>query len=139
MPNHKKILLIEDNEQYRKLLSDSFTAAGFEIKEAADGVSGLSLAQVEAGFDVILMDLKIPNIDGLELIKKLMEKPTVDKNGPIIALTSVTQDYIKEEVVRRGALEVIAKDEVTPDQLIEKVNTFIQEHPLKKLQTLETP
>ena len=138
MPNPKKILIIEDNEQYRQLLKDSLSTAGFEISEAADGVSGLSLAQLEGNFDLILTDLKIPKIDGLELIKKLMEKPTVDKNGPIIALTSVTQDYIKEEVVRRGALEVIAKDEVTPDKLIEKVNSIIQEHPLEKPPTLKT-
>lgn len=130
MPKAKKILYIEDNAEYRKMFVKLLTAVGYEVKEAADGVEGLSLAQIEGGFDLIIADLKMPKMDGLELIKQLKKKPTTTPNGPIIALTSVTQDYIKKEVVRRGAVEVIAKDELTPQEMIEKIKTVIKKHPL---------
>ena len=71
-------------------------------------------------------------MDGLEFIKQLKAKPTAKPNGLIVAFTSVTQEYIKDEAMRRGAIQVIAKDESSPDQLVEKIKTIIKNHPLPK-------
>lgn len=128
MAGKHKILIIEDDAAYRKLLTDIFSLEGFEVQEASDGVNGVYLAQVEGGFDAIITDLKMPNMDGLELLGELQKKPVAEKNGPIVVVTSVTQDYIKEEALRRGAKEVIAKDEATPNEIVGKITALIAEN-----------
>jgi CheY-like chemotaxis protein len=131
MPVIKKILFIEDNTQFREMFSQLLEKEGFDVRQAPDGVEGLSVAQVEGGFDLIIADLKMPTMDGLEFIKQLKSKPSSKPNGPVIALTSVTQDYIKEEVVRRGAVDVIAKDEAPPQEIVEKIKEIIKANPIR--------
>ena len=130
MPNLQKILFVEDNPEFRQMFTALLTASGFEVQQATDGIEGLSIAQIEGGFDLILADLKMPKMDGLECINELKTKPTAKPNGPIVAFTSVTQEYIKDEAIRRGAIQVITKDESPPEQIVEKIKTIIKNHPL---------
>jgi DNA-binding response OmpR family regulator len=68
----KHILIIDDEEDIRKLLRDFFEREGFEVFEAADGVTAIEIATIKR-FDVVLTDLKMPAPDGLEVLKEIRD------------------------------------------------------------------
>lgn len=81
-----KILLVEDNEMNRDMLSRRLQRRGYHIVTAADGEQGLSLARVEAP-DLILMDITLPEMDGWE-VARLLKADEGTRHIPIIALTA---------------------------------------------------
>jgi two-component system cell cycle response regulator DivK len=81
-----RILLVEDNEMNRDMLSRRLERKGFEVKMAVDGRQGVEMARA-GGYDLILMDMSLPEIDGWEATRQLREAPET-KTVPIIALTA---------------------------------------------------
>jgi CheY-like chemotaxis protein len=81
-----KILLVDDNEMNRDALCRRLLRRGFEVSVAGDGAEGLERAQTE-GPDLILMDLGLPQIDGLEVTRRLKSSEAT-KQIPVIALTA---------------------------------------------------
>ena len=81
-----RILLVEDNEMNRDMLSRRLGRRGFEVTLAVDGLQGLDAAR-SGSFDLILMDLSLPIIDGWEAIRRLKADPET-RPTPIIALTA---------------------------------------------------
>lgn len=119
-----KLLIIDDDTGFRRMISQAFAQAGYEVYQASDGIEGLSAAQVEGGFTAIITDLKMPKMDGLEVIKKIKKIPADKGNGPIFALSSISQDYIKDEVLRTGAKALFLKDEFLPNELVTTITNM---------------
>jgi CheY-like chemotaxis protein len=93
-----KILLVEDNEYNREMLTKRLERAGFDVVAAVDGREGLEMA-VSASPDVILMDLDLPEIDGWEATRRLKMAPATSQI-PVIALTAhAMQQDLKKAVV----------------------------------------
>src|SRR5256886_12524953 len=82
----KKILLIEDNELNRDMLSRRLRKRGYEVVTAVDGETGIAMAQADAPA-LILMDVTLPGIDGLEATRRLKAAPQT-RHIPIVALTA---------------------------------------------------
>jgi two-component system cell cycle response regulator DivK len=81
-----KILVVEDNPMNLELVRDILTAAGYEVVEATDGAAGVEIAVLERP-DLILMDLQLPGMDGLEATRRIRaEKATAAT--PIVAVTA---------------------------------------------------
>lgn len=99
----KQILIIEDDPEIIKLLEIHLTDLIYHTSKAADGEAGLRMA-LEKDFDLILLDLTLPVMDGVEVCKKLREK----KNTPVIMLTAKS-----EEIDRVLGLEIGADDYIT--------------------------
>jgi len=128
----KKILIIEDDVNFRQLLVKTFGGGGgYEVYEASDGQSGLALAK-QGGFAVILTDLKMPNMDGLTLIRELVASQPQVPNGPIVVLSSMVEDYVREEASRIGAKAFFNKHTMEPAELVENVGKIIEDNPLEK-------
>lgn len=122
----KTILIIDDDTQTRSMLHTAFKHEGYQIIEANNGLDGLKLVQ-EHNFCCIITDLKMPQMDGLELIEHLQKIPAIeDKSCHIIAYSNVSQDYVIQEVVKKGATKLLLKDETTPSQLVEIVNQLVE-------------
>ncbi len=100
-----KILIIEDDKAIRMGLNDDLSAEGYEVEFAVTGLEGLELAQ-KPGNDLILLDLMLPGMDGLDVCKELRRKniPT-----PIIMLTAKSQDIDKVIGLELGADDYITK------------------------------
>lgn len=100
-----KILIIEDDKAIRMGLNDDLTAEGYEVEFAITGLEGLEKAQ-QPGHDLILLDLMLPGMDGLDVCKELRRKniPT-----PIIMLTAKSQDFDKVIGLELGADDYITK------------------------------
>src|SRR5438874_11991512 len=95
-----KILLVEDNEMNRDMLSRRLERRGYEVVIAVDGQQGVDLAQ-SARPDLILMDMSLPVIDGWEVTRQLKAKDAV-KATPIIALTAHAMSGDREKALEAG-------------------------------------
>lgn len=114
----KKILAVDDSRTMRQMVVNTLQNAGFEAHEAEDGEAGLKLFGDHA-FDLIITDLNIPKMDGLELIQKVRQgthRPFV----PILMLTTEANTQQKERGRAVGATGWIVKP-FNPDKLIEIV------------------
>jgi two-component system cell cycle response regulator DivK len=119
---NKRILVIEDTEDNRRILRDLLTAAGYDIIEAADGATGVAMAASESP-DLILMDIQLPIIDGYEATRRIKADPAT-QHIPIVAVTSyaLAGDEIKTR--EAGCDGYIAKP-YSPRHLLERVREFI--------------
>lgn len=101
-----KILVIEDSADFRDALSLMFEMEGFETRSAGDGQEGFAVAQTEHP-DLIVTDIEMPNLDGIEMIKLIRQKAT-DKTVPIIAVTAY-QGYMQSQALEAGANCTLSK------------------------------
>jgi CheY-like chemotaxis protein len=95
-----KILLVEDNEMNRDMLSRRLIRKGYEVVMALDGVQGLAMAQSEAP-DLILMDMSLPEMDGWETTRRLRAIEAI-RHIPVIALTAHAMSGDREKALEAG-------------------------------------
>ena len=126
--NPKKILLVEDDQFTRELYEEVLKDAGFDTTTAVNGEEGLSHIQ-EGGFDLILLDVMMPKIDGLEVLRFLRNEPPKTNNGPIVLLTNLTNDPVFNSAygLNVGVKDHIVKSDITPGDLLIKVKKFLEE------------
>jgi len=101
----KRILVIDDEEEVCKLLEDFLTREGFQVTTALSAKEGLEKLQQEK-IEVILLDIKMPEMDGIEAIKRIRE---LNKTVGIIMTTAVMDQKVAEEAIKLGASEYILK------------------------------
>ena len=118
----KKILAVDDSVSIRKSISFILGQEGYEIVEAEDGVDGLAKAKADK-FNLIITDINMPNMDGIEFTKEL-RNTTGYKFTPIIALTTENQSSKMEEGKAAGATGWIVKP-FTSEKLIAIVKKII--------------
>ena len=118
-----RILLVEDNPQTRKLFRVTLESQGCDVLEAADGHAAVQLAGAERCPDLIIQDILLPDIDGIELAGLLRASPGC-ANVPIIAVSGFAQRMFGEETDRAGFADRLLKP-VEPSQLLELVRPFV--------------
>ena len=117
-----KILLVEDNEMNRDMLSRRLTRKGFEVEIAVDGQEGVDKATSMLP-DLILMDLSLPVLDGWGATKVIKANPQTS-NIPIIALTAHAMAGDREKALEAGADEYDTKP-IELKRLLGKINSFL--------------
>lgn len=118
----KTILTVDDSPSIRQMVSFTLKQAGFTVVEAEDGQQGLVNAQKQA-VDLVLTDLNMPNMNGLELIAKLRELPTF-KFTPILMLTTESDESKKMAGKAAGATGWIVKP-FNPEQLLKVIERVL--------------
>ena len=108
-----KILIIDDNP---KLLEDALPMYGYEVESATDGLIGLKILDENPSFDLILLDVVMPNLDGWETLKAIRKSPKTQKI-PIIMLTSVSEANKQISGLKFGADDYIVKPFILPNLL----------------------
>lgn len=117
-----KILLVEDNEMNRDMLSRRLQRKGFQVIIAVDGAQGVAMAQADAP-DLILMDMSLPVLDGWEATRQLKASaPT--RSIPIIALTAHAMSGDQERALQAGCDHYDTKPIDLP-RLLEKINALL--------------
>ena len=94
------ILVVEDNERNLKLLRDVLEYAGYDVRVARTAEDGITLAVSEPP-DLVLMDLQLPGIDGMEALRRLRENPRT-ADIPVVAVTAQAMKQDRERVLRAG-------------------------------------
>ena len=118
-----KILLVEDNEMNRDMLSRRLTRKGYEVVVGVDGESGVNLAASERP-DIILMDISLPVVDGWEATRRIKAAP--DTNGiPIIALTAHAMSSDREKALEAGCDDFDTKPVELP-RLLAKIERLLE-------------
>jgi len=102
-----KILLVEDNEMNRDMLTRRLQRHGFSVCCACDGAEGVAMAATEMP-DLILMDMRMPHLDGLSVTRLIRSHPTLNQ-VPIIAVTGMVTPQFKIEVLRAGCNDCLYK------------------------------
>ncbi len=119
----KKILIVEDEIPLLKALADRFTREGFTALEAKDGLEGLSLAQQEHP-DLILLDIIMPGMDGMEMLEKLKLNPE-SKDIPVILLTNIGDTSKILNALEAGAESYLIKANVKLEDVVNKVKQYL--------------
>ncbi|WP_102346545.1 response regulator [Bacillus sp. Marseille-P3661] len=119
----KKILLVDDDVRNVYALSSVLELYGMDITFAENGVEALKIVDETSDFDLILMDIMMPEMDGYETIRRLRDNPTFF-NLPIIALTAKAMKEDREKCLEVGASDYIVKP-VDPDQLISLIRVWL--------------
>ena len=118
----KLILVIEDQEDNRRIMRDLFTSAGYEVIEAFTGEAGVTSAETHHP-DLILMDIQLPGIDGYETTRRIKANP--DLSGiTIIAVTSYALCGDDAKAFEAGCDEYVAKP-FSPRELLAKVREYV--------------
>jgi two-component system cell cycle response regulator DivK len=118
----KRILLVEDTEDNRRIVRDLLTSAGYELIEAETGEHGVAMAK-EHRPDLILMDIQLPALDGYEATRQIKADPALAKT-PVIAVTSYALSGDEAKTRAAGCDAYIAKP-FSPRQLLAKVREFV--------------
>jgi len=105
---NKKVLLVEDNEINQKVIAELLISIGVELTCVSDGKEALEYVDKGVMFDLILMDLNMPNIDGYEAAKKIRINPLFNAI-PIIAISGDTADEVKTKALESGMQAYLSK------------------------------
>jgi DNA-binding response OmpR family regulator len=126
-----RILIVEDNELLRDSLLQGLREAGFSVDAAADGTDGLWLAE-SGDYDVIVLDLMLPGIDGLSLLSSLREK---QKDTHVLILTA--KDTVEDRItgLNRGADDYLLKPFVF-EELLARVHALVRRRYQQKSATI---
>jgi len=121
----KKILIVEDDVSIAEIERDFLEINGFEVMVAANGADGLREA-AEGSYDLILLDVMLPGLDGYELAKRLRGKPH-NMDIPILMVTAKTEDADKIRGLGLGADDYISKP-FSPTELVARVKANIAQY-----------
>jgi len=116
------ILLVEDNEMNRDMLSRRLRKRGFEVAMAVEGVQGVEMAK-SSSYDLILMDMSLPGLDGWEAARQLRADPATAR-VPIIALTAHAMSGDREKALDAGCNDYDTKP-VDLERLLAKIEQLL--------------
>ena len=119
-----KILLVEDNEMNRDMLSRRLERRGYQVVVALDGEQGVSMAQAERP-DLILMDMSLPVLNGWEATQRIKSAPETQKI-PVIALTAHAMAGDQDRAIAAGCDDYDSKPIDLP-RLLQKIEKFLGE------------
>jgi DNA-binding response OmpR family regulator len=116
-----KILVVEDNPDSRNLLHFLLTTKGFNASTAVDGAEGFYMAKVEKP-DLVITDLMMPNVDGIELIKQIRAEPEI-ATVPVLVYTAYSTESV-EPAIEAGANKSFYKP-VNLDEMLDYINEIL--------------
>lgn len=123
MENKKRVLIVEDEPSICNALCDKLAHEGFAALEAKNGKEGLKVALREHP-DLILLDIILPVMDGLTLLKKLRQD-SWGMNAKIIILTNLSDDEKVAEAIQNGAFEYLVKSDWKIEDVVKKITEMI--------------
>lgn len=119
----QKILIVEDEPFLRKVISDECREGGYMVDEAVDGKEALQKTKTDK-FDLILLDLLLPDIDGFEVLTQLKKDPALS-NIPVLILSNLGQREEVEKGLSLGAKDYLIKAHVTPSEILERIQKIL--------------
>jgi len=120
----RKILIVEDDSFVLDIYQTKLTQEGFEVIAAANGMEALGKLEKEKP-DLILLDIIMPYVDGLEVLKKVRSMDQL-KDVPIILLANLSQKEEVDQGMTLGANDYLIKSHFTPSEVLKKINKYLK-------------
>jgi two-component system chemotaxis response regulator CheY len=118
-----KVLLVDDSKTMRNIERKAMAALGdVECVDAGDGVEALNCMAAQPGFDLVIIDWNMPNMDGITLINKIRE---TDKRTPLVMCTTESEKTRVMEALKAGANNYVVKP-FTPEALVDRVKQTLE-------------
>ncbi len=123
----KKILIVEDEEMLLDSYSEILEHAGFSVVKAVDGYKGLELLETyKEELSLVVLDLMMPGLDGLEVLRIKHEDKSKYGNSPVLVLTNMTSEKAIKEAFDIGAVSYLIKTEMDADSFVKEVKKIIK-------------
>lgn len=119
----KKILLIEDEIDLQNILKQKLEKEGFNVKTSDNGKQALDILSKE-NFDLILLDMMLPKISGMEVLERIKKEKISD--APIIVISNSGNPIELEKIKKLGVSDWIIKADFTPNEVLSKINKYIK-------------
>ena len=120
----KRILFVDDDLYIRDVYEEILTSEGYIVDTAINGEEGLKKLQ-QGGYDLVLLDVMMPTLDGIGVLEELQKHPPQQKNGPIVLLTNLGFDPLIKTAKNKGVTSYLVKAEITPRDLVDMVRKTI--------------
>lgn len=120
----KSVLIIEDDQFLRELISRKLTEEGLNVSVACDGEEGINKVKSEKP-GIVLLDLIIPGIDGFEVLSRMKKDPEMSLI-PVIILSNLGQKEDVEKGLTLGAVDFLIKAHFTPGKIVEKIKSIMK-------------
>lgn len=120
---NKKLLLVEDEEYIRDLYKRQLDLEGLITDAFGKGQEGLDAAQ-KTPYDLILLDIMLPDVNGLQILQTLKQNPNT-KNTPVVLLTNLGQDAVIKQGFGLGAEGYLVKTAYTPNQIVQEIKNIL--------------
>src|SRR3989344_9483161 len=121
--NQPRILVVEDEEYLRDLYQEVLSEEGYFVEVAQDGNEGLAKIN-QGGWDLVMLDIILPGMDGIEIMKTIKANPPPIPNKKVVFLTNLDKDKEMQEALALGDGYFI-KSQITPGNLLEQIKTYI--------------
>ncbi len=116
---------MEDDQFLREFYQELLQAEGYLADVAPDGEFGLSKL-ISNEYDLVLLDIMLPQKDGVQILRDLKVKPPKSSNITIVVLTNLGQDSVIKECFDLGADGYLIKSALNPDQVLTEVKSYLQ-------------
>jgi len=102
-----RIVVVEDDEKSRRLLTDVLTLHGYDVAAVSSGEDGIGAAS--AGADAVLLDIQLPGINGFEVLARLRKTPSTASHVPVVAVTASVMDHDRRKILAAGFDAYVSK------------------------------
>lgn len=120
----KKILVVEDEKYIMDMYKEIMEETGFNVRTASNGENGLvQIAEFKP--DLIMLDLMLPGIDGMEVLRQVRRSPETYGSPIIIVLTNLSNEVMIKDAFAEKADGYLMKTELTPEQVVNEVREFL--------------
>jgi len=119
----KKVLIVDDDPNIREVISVLLSSEGYEVDAAENGEMAVEKALSGSGFDIVVLDIMMPDMDGIEVCTRIREKSRV----PVLFLTAKSQDQDKVDAYSKGGDDFLVKP-FSQTELLMKIKSLIRRH-----------
>ena len=119
-----RVLIVEDEPDLMNLYRKLLTTAGYTVEHTDNGVDALALLQ-KGGYDLALLDIMLPKMDGLQVLEELKKKPAAVENKAIVLLTNLNQDDVIAKAVEYNLRGYLVKSDYTPDKFLAEIRSIL--------------
>ena len=119
----RKLLIAEDDFFIRDIYGKVFSLSGYDVQVAVDGMDAFEKIKATQ-YDMILLDIMMPRMTGIDVLKNVRALSTPAKSTPIFIITNLGQQNVIEEAFKLGMDGYILKSQVSPQQIVDEINNF---------------
>lgn len=121
----KTVLVVEDEQSLQDVYVQILKGAGYSVVAAGDGKTAFETLKGQS-FQLVLLDIMLPEMDGLQVLEKAVKEAGLDTSATVvIMLTNLPQDNLVAKAITLGARGYLVKSDYTPDQLLNEINGYL--------------